>query len=249
MKMLSLLILVLGILLSACVPQNNNPNWVFPDHAPVVLHQKTETTVSLVPDQVTEFARICEQLGALAWEQGVEELLHRYVNQAPLLRPVESSHKDGSMETPEDGNRVGPGRDGRCDPWLDSITGMVWQRTDFFSMLVPERRLGGAIDALQEDQTMGGMLSKAYVTLWGPALHQEPIPVLIVQQSSGLEQGMTQIVGSGLITQVTDTTAQMRILESTREIFPGDLFFQLQVRAEVLPMEGDLLPMGPEVED
>ena len=245
MKMLSLLILVLGILLSACVPQNTNPNWVFPDHPPAVLHQKTETTVSLVPDQVTEFARICEQLGASAWEQGVEELLHMYVNQAPLLQPVEASQDGGSPKMYLETGLAGPGRDGRCDPWLDSITGMVWQRTDFFSMLVPERRLGGVIDALQEDQTMGGMLSKAYVTLWGPALHQEPIPVLIVQQSSGLERGMTQIVGSGLITQVTATTAQMRILESTREIFPGDLFFQLQVRVEVLPMEGDLLPMGP----
>lgn len=244
-----IIVLCLGALLCACAPQGVDHGWNFVEEIPVALYQEAEVTVSIVPDPVMEYDGMCEKLQTGAWEQGVEELLHMYVTQATLLRPSEGNGSDGILKGDHDAEAVFSSSEPRCDPWLDSVTGMVSQRTSFFSSLVPERRLGGVIDALQEDQTMGGMLSRAYVSLWGPALGQEPIPVLIVQRSSGLEQGMAQVIGAGLITQVTDTTSQMRILESTREIFPGDLFFQLQVRAEVLPMEGDLLPLGPEVEE
>lgn len=243
-----IIVLVLGVLLCACAPLGGGHGWRFADEVPVALQQETEVTASMVPDPVMEYARMCEQLRTASREQGVEELLHKYVAQAILLRPSEAG---GSNSVPEGDQEAGGGalRDElHCDPWLDSVTGLVWQRTGFFSTLVPERRLGGVIDALQEDQTMGGMLSRAYVSLWGPAQGQEPVPVLIVQRSSGLERGMVQVIGAGLITQITDTASQMRILESTREIFPGDLFFQLQVRARVLPMEGDMLPLGPEME-
>jgi len=122
----------------------------------------------------------------------------------------------------------------------------------FAASLLPEQRFGGEIDALQRDKTMGGMLSRAYVTLWGDLVGHEPVPVVIVQQAKGLEgapgQGLVQVVGSGLITQREDSFGQMHILEATREIFPGDLFFQLHVQASVLPMVGDLLPLAPEEE-
>ncbi|PTN31650.1 hypothetical protein [Desulfonatronum sp. SC1] len=237
------------VLLCACTPRSADHGWKFAEEAPTALHRETEVTVSIVPDPVMKYDGMCEKLRTGSWEQGVEELLHMYVTQAALLRPSEASGSNGVLEGDQGTGAVVSSREPRCDPWLDSVTGMVSQRTGFFSSLVPERRMGGVIDALQEDQTMGGMLSKAYVSLWGPPQGQAPIPVLIVQRSSGLEQGMAQVVGAGLITQITDTTSQMRILESTREIFPGDLFFQLQVRAEVLPMEGDLLPLGPETEE
>ncbi|WP_028571130.1 hypothetical protein [Desulfonatronum lacustre] len=257
--MKSIIVLFLGllqvVLLCACAPRGADQGWKFAEEAPTALYQETEITVSIVPDPVMEYDGMCEKLRAASREQGVEELLHMYVTQAMLLRPslpmTLPSNESGNAEFLEGSPETeiaAASNESSCDPWLDSVTGMVLQRTAFFSTLVPERRLGGVIDALQEDQTMGGMLSKAYVSLWGPPQGQAPIPVLIVQRSSGLEQGMVQVIGAGLITQTTDTTSQMRILESTREIFPGDLFFQLQVRAEGLPMEGDLLPLGPEVE-
>ena len=244
-----IIVMVLGVLLCACAPRGVDHGWKFAEEVPVPLYQETEVTVAVIPDPVMEYAGMCEQLRTASREQGVEDLLHKYVTQATLLRPSEGNRSDGGLKGDHETEAVVSSREPRCDPWLDSVTGMVLQRTGFFSTLVPERRLGGVIDALQEDQTMGGMLSRAYVSLWGPAQGQEPIPVLIVQRSSGLEQGMAQVIGAGLITQITDTTSQMRILESTREIFPGDLFFQLQVRAEVLPMEGDLLPLGLETEE
>lgn len=243
-----IIVMVLGALLCSCAPLGVDHGWKFAEEVPVALYQETEVTVSILPDPVMEYAGMCEKLRTASREQGVQDLLHKYVTQATLLRPSEVSRSDGILEASQEAEAVAPSSEPLCDPWLDSVTGMVSQRMGFFSSLVPERRLGGVIDALQEDQTMGGMLSRAYVSLWGPAQGQKPIPVLIVQRSSGLEQGMAQVIGAGLITQITDTTSQMRILESTREIFPGDLFFQLQVRAEVLPIEGDLLPLGPEVE-
>ena len=246
-----IIVMALGVLLCACAPRGVDHGWKFVEEVPVALYQETEVTMSILPDPVMEYTAMCEKLRTASREQGVEDLLHKYVTQATLLRPSEGSGSDGVLEGDREAETraVVSSSEPRCDPWLDSVTGLVLQRTGFLSTLVPERRLGGVIDALQEDQTMGGMLSRAYVSLWGSAQGQEPIPVLIVQRSSGLEQGMAQVVGAGLITQTTNTTSQMRILESTREIFPGDLFFQLQVRAEVLPMEGDLLPLGPTMDE
>lgn len=241
------------VLVSSCAPRLVDQGWKFAEEAPAVSQQRTEVTVSLVPDPIMEYEKMCRQLEAASWEQGLEELLHRYVSQATLLRLTEDGASDGGRENTHDTGttKAEPKADQKpeCEPWLDSVTGMVFQRTAFFSTLIAERSLGGVIAALQEDQSMGGMLSRAYVSLWGPAQGNGPIPVLIVRHSSGLEPGMVQIIGSGMITQLTERTSQMRILESTREIFPGDLFFQLQVRAEVLRMEGDLLPLAPEMQD
>lgn len=249
-----IIVMALGILLSACAPRIDDRTWIFSDKASVPVHQEVEVTVSVVPDPVMEYAGVCEQLEAASREQGVEELLHMIVGQAPVLLPA-----GGHQGVTENGMAVGVTQDvqrdqhDQCDPWLDPVTGMVRQRSVFAATLVPEQRFGGVIDALQRDKTMGGMLSRAYVTLWGDSVGREPVPVVIVQQTKGLggarDQGLVQVVGSGLIFQRTDAFGQLHILESTREIFPGDLFFQLHVQATVLPMVGDLLPLALEEEE
>lgn len=247
--MKKLCVMALGVLLCACAPRGEEYMWTFSDQAPSTTYQQTEITVSVLPDPVMEYAVVCGNLESASRDQGVRELLHIFVGQAPIIRPVWRQDVDDQ----EEGQKVVapvPAELGQCDPWLDPVTGMVRQRSNFTAALVPERRFGGVIDALQEDQTMGGMLSKAYVSLWGSPVVHEPVPVVIVQRSSGLElvpdQSLVQVVGSGMITQITDTVGQMHILESTREIFPGDMFFQLQVQTTVLPVIGDLLPLAPE---
>ena len=257
-----IIVLFLGVLLWGCAPRGDDHSWMFvhqeqaqeqsQDKArqaqdETALRQETEITVSVVPDQVMEYVEICERLISASRDQGVEELLHLFVSQAPMVRPVGERSDDVS-----NGEAVSPVDAvlDQCDPWLDPVTNLVRQRSAFSVELVPKRGLGGVIDALQDDQTMGGMLSRAYVSLWGPPVGPTPIPVLIVQHPSGFaqarNQGLVQVVGSGLITQVSEPIGQMRILESTREIFPGDMFFQLQVRTSVQPMVGDMLPLSPE---
>lgn len=228
----------LGVALCSCTPRNASMQRLFLDQPAVALNQEAEVQVSLHPDQVEDYDRICKRLNEMARDDGLGELLHAYVNQALLLRPGQA---------PDDfaANTADFRQSGICDPWLDDVTGMISQTVLYRSTLMPVRSLGGVIDSLQDNQTMGGMLSRAYVTLWGPPFGEEPIPVLIVQESSGLEHGLVQVVGSGLITQHAHNVGQMQILESTREILPGDLFFQLQVQAQVLPMAGNLLPLGP----
>ncbi|SDB36452.1 hypothetical protein SAMN05660653_01722 [Desulfonatronum thiosulfatophilum] len=238
MKLLCLL--AISAFLSSCAPQKATPEHFFGDHPPRAVPQETEILVSLHPAHIDDYDRICDQLGQLAWDDGIRQLLRAYVDQAPVLRPVEPP--DESPSFPAGATQI---HVPECDPWLDSITGAVSQRVRYSSVLMPIKPFGGMIDALQDNKTMGGLLSRAYVSLFGQPLKEEPVPVLIVQQSPGLETGLVQVVGSGLITQLTDTMGQMLIQESTREILPGDLFFQLQVRAETLPMTGDLVPLGP----
>ncbi len=251
-----LLLIFLGTVLFSCTPQKSDINRLFADHSPVPMYQEVEVTVSLHPEHVDDYERICDQLEEMAWNEGISQLLHAYVDQAGLLRPVQGAEGAGGalmsalVATPNPAlSAASSATDFRrlmaCDPWLDNVTGLISQSVHYTSALTPVQRLAGVIDSLQDNQTMGGMLSRAYVSLLGPPLGDAPIPVLIVQQSFGLEQGLMQIVGSGLITQHSETVGQMRILESTREIFPEDLFFQLQVRAEVLPMVGDFVPLGP----
>ncbi|TVQ99725.1 MAG: hypothetical protein EA399_06210 [Desulfovibrionales bacterium] len=253
-----IIVMALGVLLGACAPRTADQTWMFADHAPKPMHHEVDVTVAIALDPVMEYADVCRQLATASREQGVEDLLHTIVGQAPVLRPAgrlltENLAEHQEQVSPEDGWMAGFSADATgeaCDPWLDPVTGMVSQRSLFEAQLVPEPRFGGVIDALQDNKTMGGMLSRAYVTLWGDPVGSEPVPVVIVQQSRGLDQGrgqgLVQVVGSGLITQLADSFGQMRILESTREIFPGDLFFQLQVRSSVRPMVGDLLPLAPE---
>lgn len=253
-----IIVLSLGILLWGCAPRGDDHGWMFVPHDQsqeqpphtrdeAALRRETEITVSVVPDQVMEYVEICERLISASREQGVEELLHLFVRQAPMVRPIGERLDDATSGEAASPVEAVPDQ---CDPWLDPVTNLVRQRSAFFVELVPKRGLGGVIEALQDDQTMGGMLSRAYVSLWGVPVGPTPIPVLIVQHPSGFaqarNQGLVQVVGSGLITQVSEPFGQMRILESTREIFPGDMFFQLQVRTSVQPMGGDMLPLSPE---
>jgi hypothetical protein len=215
-----------------------------------VFEQQTELTVSITPDRVSDFQEICTQLQDQAWEQGLEKLLHVYVNQAMLVRPGVDRHPPGPVDPELSGDpAVPPGLEQTttCAPWQDLVTGLIAQKMRFSTTLRPVERFSGTIDALQANLTMGGMLSKSYVTLKGPAVSPTPIPVLIVQQSSGLEKGLLQVVGSGRITQVTSSTGQMEILESTREILPGDLFYQLVIQTRTLPMDNDFIPLRPEM--
>ncbi|GAB6058572.1 hypothetical protein [Desulfonatronum parangueonense] len=233
-------LLAIGVLISSCVPQKANQEHIFSDHPPSAVFQEIDVTVSLHPEHVDDYDRICAQLGQLAWDDGIRQLLQVYVGQAPVLRPVLHPEENASFLSETAQNHVP-----ECDPWLDSVTGAVSQQVRFSSVLMPIQPFGGTVDSLQDNKTMGGMLSRGYVSLYGQPLREEPVPVLIVQQSPGLQRGLKQVVGSGLITQLTDTVGQLLIQESTREILPGDLFFQLQVRAETLPMTGELVPLGP----
>lgn len=238
------LVLIVALLVS-CAPRGINQEGVFGDHSPQVMIRETTLTVSMTPELVSNYDAICLWLHDQAWSQGTEELLHLFVSSEPLVRPVQGA---GSMVSEVAGEKPL-----LCDPWQDQVTGTVSQTALMKASLIPERRFAGVILALQDNQTMGGMLSSAYVSLMEPATAPMPIPVLIVQQSSGLEQGMMQVVGSGLITQLTDSMAdsmgQMLILESTREILPGDHFFQLQVQAVTVPMSDSSLPLGLGDED
>ncbi|HDQ41592.1 MAG TPA: hypothetical protein ENN39_11265 [Desulfonatronum sp.] len=231
-------------LLAACAPQGNvslNQEALFGDYPSQTLIQETTLTVSMNPEQISDYDALCKQLHDQIWSQGSEDLLHLFVDSAPLIRPVLESRSVAS-----DHQEVHPLL---CDPWQDQITGRVSQTAQMTATFIPEHRFAGIIQSLQDNQTMGGMRSRAYVALLAPAFSPIPIPVLIVQQSSGLEQGMMQVVGSGLITQVSDATGQMLILESTREILPGDIFFQLQIHAVTVPMPEMSLPLGLGQED
>lgn len=234
------LVLIVALLVS-CAPRGINQEEVFGDHPPQVLTRETTLTVSMTPELVSNYADVCLWLHDQAWSQGTEELLHLFVSSKPLVRFAQGA---GSMVSEVAGEKPL-----LCDPWQDEVTGTVSQRILMTGSFIPERRFAGVILALQDNQTMGGMLSSAYVSLLEPTTVPVPIPVLIVQQSSGLEQGMMQVVGSGLITQRMDSMGQMLIVESTREILPGDHFFQLHLQAVAVPMSDSSLPLGLGDED
>lgn len=234
--------IALGIvlLLAACAPQGILPvdqQADFGDHLPQELTQDVSFMVTLSPGLVDDHDELCRELDEQAWTQGAQDLLHLFVSDQVLVRPGKN-RDHGSISAAN-------ARPMLCDLWQDPVTGIVSQAVRMRATFSPERRYAGLIQSLQDNQTMGGMLSRAYVSLENETIMPLPIPVLIVQQSSHMPAGMMQVIGSGLLTQVTDTMGQMVIVESTQEIFPGDLFFQIRLQAETVPLPAESLPLSP----
>lgn len=229
------------LLLAACAPREGalpvERQAVFGDQQPLEMTREVSFTVSRSPGQVDDYDEMCRDLDEQAWTRGAEDLLHLFVSDQFLVRPGENPRHSRVASA--------KARPVLCDLWQDPVTGVVSQAVEMQAIFSPERRFAGSIQALQDNQTMGGMLSKSYVSLEGEAIMPVPVPVLIVQQSSGMPEGMMQVIGSGLLTQLSDSLGQMVILESIREIFPGDLFFQVRLQAQTVPFPAGVLPLSP----
>jgi hypothetical protein len=226
------------LFLYSCAPQQIRNPVVFSHEKINILHQETTTTDALVDADINNLSSLCQQLNKKSLQSGISELMHMYVKDSSLVYPAREQKDFFDQKITF--------RMDICEPWYSHVTDGFYQKISFTSSLIPIQKLSGYIDSMQDDLTMGGAYTRAYIVLLGESVMEPPIPVIIVQNSSGLTEGVAQIVGSGLITQVTERVGQMTIVESTREILPGDLFFQLLLQAESLPMGDEYLPLGLE---
>ncbi len=181
---------------------------------------------------------LCDKIEEEAWRQAFKNLLHGFVMQNIVLQPA-SRFEHGEIF--HEGSQL----TGYCQPVRDDFSGKFLHNVQFEALLLPLQRFVGVIDILHDDQTMGGMGSRAYVTLTDPTQLQAPLPAVIVQHQKGLKPGFVKVVGSGVITQIFGAQGQMDILESTKEIVAGDMFFVLQVRGRLIQDKGSEAPYSP----
>lgn len=175
---------------------------------------------------------LCDKIEQEAWRPAFKSLLQGFVRKSMVLQP--SDHSADQGEIFHEGSQL----TGYCQPFWDEFSGKFTHDVRFEATLLPLRRFAGVIDVLQDNYTMAGMGSRAYVTLADSTDLSAPLPALIVQWQGGLKPGFVKVVGSGVITQIFGSQGQMEILESTKEIVAGDMFFVLQVRGRLVEDRG-----------
>jgi hypothetical protein len=250
------LILLSFVLLTACVPQVRvGIGIIFSEKEATPLVVESVVEVAVLPDDpvfpdlvgwgkpkpqdkepagIADSAAVyrlvkelCDKIEQEAWQQASGDLLQGFVREGRVLQPADHS---AQVEIFHEGSQV----TGYCQPLWDELSGKFTHDVRFAATLLPLRRFAGVIDILHDGYTMAGMGSRAYVTLMDPTGLFAPLPVLIVQQQEGLLPGFVTVIGSGVITQLFGAQGQMEILESTKEIVAGDMFFVLQVKGRLV---------------
>jgi hypothetical protein len=259
------LILLSAVLLAACAPQVRvGIGITFSDKEATPLVEESVVEVAVLPDNLVfsdlagwgkpkppgqEAAdtvgdpaavyrlveELCDKIEQEAWKQASGDLLQGFVREGRVLQPAERS---AQVEIFHEGSRL----TGYCQPLWDELSGKFTHDVRFAATLLPLRRFTGEIDMLHDGYTMAGMGSRAYVTLTDPTGLSAPLPALIVQPQEGLLHGLVTVIGSGVITQIFGAQGQMEILESTKEIVAGDMFFVLQVQGQFVQERGLAAP-------
>ncbi len=181
---------------------------------------------------------LCDKIEQEAWRKAFKSLLRDFMMKSLVLQPSDRSDQEGIFH-------AGSQLTGYCQPLRDEFSGKFTHDVRFEATLLPLRRFAGVIDVLHDDYTMAGMGSRVYVSLTDPTDLSAPLPVLIVQWQEGLKPGFVKVVGSGVITQIFGSQGQMEILESTKEIVAGDMFFVLQAKGRLVQDRSMKAPYSP----
>jgi hypothetical protein len=246
----SFLVFIL-FLLAACTPKPVAQNHFSPGIAPEPIVQSTRITTTLSPGQVAKTSVFADAFWTAAIDQGMADIGNAYIQLAPLVRGIDI--QSTALPFPEL-----LARSGKVHKKQDPQTGNYHQDATVTASFTPRKQLAGEITSLHDNRYLGSTYDRAVLRMYTPGTIIPPAFFLIAQKVSDKNLAFFKISGWGKIVQSMQDVLpdpqhgtrgalyQAELMETSREIEPGDIVFLLQVHATALsPQTSTITPTAP----
>jgi len=211
----------------SCAREEPVQNYFYLQDPGEELHEQARFEVSLDPAEIDEFAT----LERAFWEHGADKCFsinaRKVINREPLVRP-------GRAGSP--GSGTGFVRtSGEIEPVQASMTDAQSQEFTCRLSTIPLWSLAGEIVAFDKDKTIAATRDKIDIELFDRYPEKGPAYFFVARRTEREGRLLLKVFGSGKLQQVLETSAVRTdteasgtlgrgvILETRREVKPGDL--------------------------
>jgi hypothetical protein len=223
-----LMILCLIFFVAACAQHGAERQTAFQEVAPETLQRSAQVKVTLGQEKLELGKSPEEQLWKRAERKGVRKAVQPWIEKGYLIRPSRANVLDEGFSRFHK-------RKGEFAAQAEEITQVFSKRFDIRVTLTPVKQLSGTIASIEADRNMAAANFQVGLELEELTPDKNGAYFIVVQMDTALEDSeQGKIVASGHIYRTLDNKAQAQLLDSKREIQPGDLVFLL--RTEVSPV-------------